>query len=131
MAQKSDVPSAIDAHLGGRLRVLRQERGWSKATLAGVLELSIAELSALENGKRRISAPLLMEFCGRLEVSLGHFFAVLDGRPYVRSPRKADALDEDHMTLELIRAYAGIASQQRRELLLLFKIAAESGSTEP
>lgn len=51
--------------MNNRLRVLRAERGWSQADLAGRLEVSRQTINAIETGKYDPSLPLAFKI-GRL-----------------------------------------------------------------
>jgi len=61
--------------VGQRVRLLRQERGWTLANLAERCELSASFISQLERGLCSISIPSLETICGALGVTLSEFFA--------------------------------------------------------
>ena len=60
-----------------RLRVLRAERGWSQAELAGQLDVSRQAVNAIETGKYDPSLPLAFKVARLFEQSIEQIF--LDG----------------------------------------------------
>ena len=60
-----------------RLRVLRAERGWSQAELAGQLDVSRQAVNAIETGKYDPSLPLAFKVARLFGQSIEQIF--LDG----------------------------------------------------
>lgn len=60
-----------------RLRVLRAERGWSQADLAGHLDVSRQAVNAIETGKYDPSLPLAFKIARLFSQSIEQIF--LDG----------------------------------------------------
>jgi putative transcriptional regulator len=60
-----------------RLRVLRAERGWSQAELAGRLDVSRQAVNAIETGKYDPSLPLAFKVARLFGLSIEEIF--LDG----------------------------------------------------
>ena len=60
-----------------RLRILRAERGWSQADLAGHLDVSRQAVNAIETGKYDPSLPLAFKVARLFEQSIEQIF--LDG----------------------------------------------------
>ena len=60
-----------------RLRILRAERGWSQAELAGRLDVSRQAVNAIETGKYDPSLPLAFKIARLFEQSIEQIF--LDG----------------------------------------------------
>lgn len=63
--------------MNNRLRVLRAERGWSQAELAGHLEVSRQAVNAIETGKYDPSLPLAFKIARLFGQSIEEIF--LDG----------------------------------------------------
>jgi putative transcriptional regulator len=63
--------------LENRLRILRAERGWSQADLAGHLDVSRQAVNAIETGKYDPSLPLAFKVARLFEQSIEQIF--LDG----------------------------------------------------
>lgn len=68
--------------LGGRLRAIRQDRGWTLDDLAARAGMSASTLSRLESGKRQASLELLIPLTRQLGVRVDD---LID--PPVRDPR--------------------------------------------
>ena len=66
-----------------RLRVLRAERGWSQAELAGHLDVSRQAVNAIETGKYDPSLPLAFKVARLFGQSIEDIFldGVCDGKP--------------------------------------------------
>jgi putative transcriptional regulator len=58
-----------------RLRVLRAERGWSQADLAGRLEVSRQSVNAIETGKYDPSLPLAFRIARLFGVPIEAIFS--------------------------------------------------------
>ena len=69
------VVTKIDRHIGNRLSLLRQRRGWSMATFARLIDMPEEHLSAMEHGELRISSALLFACASQLDVPLNYFFS--------------------------------------------------------
>jgi putative transcriptional regulator len=63
--------------LENRLRILRAERGWSQADLAGHLDVSRQAVNAIETGKYDPSLPLAFKVARLFGQSIEQIF--LDG----------------------------------------------------
>jgi putative transcriptional regulator len=57
-----------------RLRILRAEREWSQAELAGRLGVSRQTVNAIETGKYDPSLPLAFEMAGLFELRIEDIF---------------------------------------------------------
>ncbi|TNE58403.1 MAG: transcriptional regulator [Alphaproteobacteria bacterium] len=57
-----------------RLKVLRAERDWSQADLAGRLNVSRQTVNALENGKYDPSLPLAFKIAGLFNLQIEEIF---------------------------------------------------------
>jgi putative transcriptional regulator len=58
-----------------RLRVLRAERGWSQAELAGHLDVSRQAVNAIETGKYDPSLPLAFKLARLFEQPIEQIFS--------------------------------------------------------
>jgi putative transcriptional regulator len=58
-----------------RLKVLRAERNWSQADLAGQLEVSRQSVNAIETGKFDPSLPLAFKLARLFELRIEEIFA--------------------------------------------------------
>lgn len=62
-----------------RLKVLRAERDWSQADLAGHLDVSRQAVNAIETGKHDPSLPLAFRISRLFDMPIEHIF--VDGDP--------------------------------------------------
>ena len=85
----SRAPTPLDIHLGGRLRLLRIARGYSREEMASVVGITVRELRDQERGLKRIRAELLVEYAELLEVRLSRFFADVSPQPAADEGRPA------------------------------------------
>lgn len=58
-----------------RLRVLRAERGWTQAELAGRLDVSRQAVNAIENGKHDPSLSLAFRIARLFDLTVEEIFA--------------------------------------------------------
>ena len=66
----------IKSKLGRRIRVLRQQRGWSQVEMADFLAMNRGYLSEIETGKKDPSLTMLKKLADGLLVSISK---LLDG----------------------------------------------------
>lgn len=86
---------AIDQRIAGRLRALRQERGWSLDDLAGRSGVSRATLSRLENAEVSATANVLGRLCAAYGMTLSRLMHLVEDDFPPLAPRAAQALWED------------------------------------
>lgn len=75
--------NSVDLHIGAQLKHLMLAHQCHRSDIAAVLGISEADVKAIEEGQRRLSAAELFEITRRLPVGVTAFF---DGLPHV--PRK-------------------------------------------
>jgi transcriptional regulator with XRE-family HTH domain len=66
--------SAVDRHIGARMRERRQALGLSQAKLGEKLGISFQQVQKYESGQNRVSAARLFDICETLELSLASMF---------------------------------------------------------
>jgi transcriptional regulator with XRE-family HTH domain len=64
----------VDRHVGQQLRIRRIHSNLSQTELGAKIGLSYQQIQKYESGKNRISASMLYEFAGRLNVPVAQFF---------------------------------------------------------
>jgi transcriptional regulator with XRE-family HTH domain len=90
--------------LGGRIRKLREDRGWTQEELAQAIAIEPATLSRYENAKKTFPLDVLRRIATSLRVPLNHLIAdgagsgalkLADAPNYDRhgDPRHAEVLD--------------------------------------
>jgi len=72
-------PTAIDRHVGHRLRLLRQINGVSLEKLAEMVDVAPQQIQKYEVGETRISASRIYEIAQIFGVPLGWFYHDLEG----------------------------------------------------
>jgi transcriptional regulator with XRE-family HTH domain len=73
-------PSAVDVHVGGRVRQRRQGLGLSQEQLGAAIGLTFQQVQKYECGANRIGASRLFDIAGALGVPISFFFeGLLDG----------------------------------------------------
>lgn len=122
----------VDAHVGERLRSMREERGLSQEALGQRVDVSFQQIQKYERGANRVGASRLYEFAQVFSVPVETFF---NGLP---SDTKDDA--EARATVsqlsqfarskeggELMSAFASIKDvKARRQILQLIRTLAPS-----
>ena len=135
--------NAIDAHVGGRVRIRRILLGLSQEKLAGLIGLTFQQVQKYEKGANRISAGRLFQIGRVLDVPVAYFFDEMPEAIGVAMPgmmpditSAADQNDSDPLTrretLTLVRAYYLISDERLRNCIRDFvKAAAGVEDAEP
>lgn len=103
--------SAIDRHIGLRIRDRRVMLGLSQQQLADLIGVTYQQAHKYERGLNRVSAGRLYSIAQALGVEPGFFFEGLDGEPTEEVTGQRRAL------LELVRHFQSIVDPQRRQAL--------------
>lgn len=103
--------SAIDRHVGARIRERRIMLGLSQQQMADMIGVTYQQAHKYERGINRISAGRLYEITRVLNVPITYFFEGLDAS-------EDDAMNpRQRMCLELARNFASISNQRHQEAL--------------
>jgi transcriptional regulator with XRE-family HTH domain len=106
----------IDKSIGYRLRDKRTSSGWSQEQLAEKLQINPEDVSAYEEGAKRIPAERLLRISEVLGVRPVYFFCIDAGeRPL---PREDSHLTPPEQGLRLNRAFVGIKNPALREAIV-------------
>ncbi len=114
------MTSAIDYHVGKRLRRRRRLLGLTQQQLADKVGVRFQQIQKYECGANRVSAARLFQLSESLNVPVGYFYEGLSDEPSGESAPAADMLTRRE-TLELVRVYYQLDEQPRRRLLDLAK----------
>jgi transcriptional regulator with XRE-family HTH domain len=113
--------------LGGRIRKLREDRGWTQEELAQAIAIEPATLSRYENAKKAFPLDVLRRIAASLRVPLGHL--ILDGAA-AGATKLADAPTYDRhgdpRHTELLDVWRKIPSGRRKLALRLLRTLASS-----
>ena len=117
--------TAVDAHVGGRVRTRRTLLGLSQERLGEVLGLTFQQVQKYEKGSNRIGASRLYHISKILDVPVSYFYEDMPdelgrqtlpvGQP-TREESKPDTMHKRE-TLELVRAYYRIENAAVRQVL--------------
>lgn len=116
----------IDKHVGSRVRLRRTLLGLTQEGLASNLGLTFQQVQKYERGTNRIGASRLMRIAHCLDVQPAFFFEDLPdeiagfgakGMAEEGTPYEADRSYLRRETLELVRCYFSISSDDVREKL--------------
>lgn len=118
----SKLPTAIDEHVGRRVRMRREELEMSQDTLAATLGVTFQQLQKYEGGKNRVSAGRLFDLATALETTIPYFFQGLQGAGRVLrgAAEEGGGFDAgpDPDVLELVKAYRAIDDLAARKAVL-------------
>ena len=117
--------TAVDAHVGGRVRTRRTLLGLSQERLGEALGLTFQQVQKYEKGSNRIGASRLYHISKILDVPVSYFYEDMPdelGRqtlPVGQPTREESEPDTMHKreTLELVRAYYRIENAAVRQVL--------------
>ncbi|WP_297510587.1 helix-turn-helix domain-containing protein [uncultured Caulobacter sp.] len=125
--------NAVDAHVGGRVRMRRKLLGVSQDQLADSLGLTFQQVQKYERGTNRVSASKLFQIAEVLNVNVSYFFDGLpdpldDGALGDESARSSQILQQFLQTsegVELAEIFPRIANGRvRRQILDLVRAMA-------
>ena len=113
-------PDAVDAEVGQRIRMLRNDVGLSQTALAGALGVTFQQVQKYEKGSNRIGASRLQQISLILQVPVSFFFEGAPPPPgketgFEDAPSPAYVTDflatSDGLTL--VKAFMRIPSSKR------------------
>lgn len=69
-----DVSRSVLIYVKNKIKVLRAERGWSQATLAGIVGVSRNSIVSIENGRFDPSLPLAFAIADAFGLTIEEIF---------------------------------------------------------
>jgi transcriptional regulator with XRE-family HTH domain len=124
-ADKDERLSAIDAHVGARIRLRRTLLGLTQERLGEALGLTFQQVQKYERGANRVGASRLFDLARILEVPVNYFYDDLPSQAGGTMNRYGFAESNDtygadealssRETLELVRAYYRITDPSIRK----------------
>ena len=129
-------PTAIDRHVGARVRERRVLLGMSQQALAAKLGVTFQQLQKNERGTNRIGSSRLVDLSNALQVPIQHFFDEMPeavsasvigkgGKHKYAPPSDEASVMSRAETIKLVRAYYAIGDAKVRKMVL--KLARELG----
>jgi transcriptional regulator with XRE-family HTH domain len=136
--KKKEGPTDVDTHVGRQLRVRRSLMGLTQESVAQATGLTFQQIQKYEQGKNRISASRLLQFCTLLNVEPNYFFeSLMTGagatlglgesaqEPILSAPSSGVMTSRE--TIDLLRAYYAISDVKlRKNILTMMKQMAET-----
>lgn len=126
--KKKEGPTDVDVRVGARLRERRIILGLTQDALASATGLTFQQIQKYEQGKNRISASRLLQFCNILKVEPNYFFPLSNaankslvlssGALEDQDAFQAQDLMASRETLELVRTYYAIRDIKIRKNIL-------------
>lgn len=78
MGANNRQANAVDAYIGERIRLARQQKNWTREDLADAVGVSAPQIERYEKGFNRVSASTLFNLSRLLGVDVQYFYAGLD-----------------------------------------------------
>jgi transcriptional regulator with XRE-family HTH domain len=121
--QRRNPPSAIDVHVGSRMRMRRMMLGMSQKKLGDAFGLTFQQVQKYERGTNRMGASRLQQAADILGVAVSYFFeGGADGpfeSPGGLSPSYVDNFAASEDRLRLAKAFMQIRPAARRCIVAL------------
>lgn len=100
------APSAIDHHIGARMRARRQELGMAQDQLARLIGVTFQQVQKYEKGVNRVSAAALYRICTALELPLAALLPATEA--------EAQRPESDPSLAEVLRLASRLTPEGRR-----------------
>jgi len=115
-------PNPIDKHVGLRLQMLREARGFSAEALVRAVGVSIDRLVRFEEGRERINVDDMRRLCEALGVTPAAFFRGLNEDVGHAGPVGGDLSIEEEGRV-LLTDFREIKDPRKRRMLLMVAAA--------
>ena len=125
-SHEARAATAIDLHVGERIRLRRRLYGISQETLAEALGVTFQQVQKYERGANRVSASKLYAIALALEIPVGYFFEGLPQRrggailSHARDEERISAFMSTTAGAELMRLFPLVRSPQLQQGMLEF-----------
>ena len=114
--------TAIDGHIGGRIRARRLALGIKQKTLAIDIGVTMQQLQKYEIGTNRVSAAKLFEIAALLSVSVSAFFDGMPirtgGKPAAEASSAFERMIETEEGLTLVGLFPQLTHRDRRRAVV-------------
>jgi transcriptional regulator with XRE-family HTH domain len=120
-------PTAVDRHVGLRIRMRRRELGMSQERLADAIGLTFQQVQKYERAANRVSASKLWEIAKVLRSNIAYFYEGLEdggGEGGVSATHDFLLTNEG---MELAATFPTIAPRLRRKVLELVRMLGDPG----
>jgi transcriptional regulator with XRE-family HTH domain len=120
----------IDAHVGSRIRYLRNKMGLSAQALGDQIDVTRQAIEKYEKAQQRIPAARLFEIAKVLETAPGWFF---EDCPFFETPTGRPDLAPDKMTaagIAVVDRFERLNPEQRRAVMLVVTAFDEANAAQ-
>ncbi len=112
----------VDIHVGRQLRNRRKLLGMTQQKLANTVGIRFQQIQKYESGANRVSASRLWDLSRALNVPVTYFFEGLEQQINGDAHKTMEPdIMQSKETIDLVRAYYGLAKDARQQLLALTK----------
>ncbi len=112
----------VDIHVGQQMRHRRKLLGLTQQKLADTVGIRFQQIQKYESGANRVSASRLWDLSRALNVPVTYFFDQLEKQTPDQAEHRVQAdVMQNKETIDLVRAYYGLAKGPRQQLLALAK----------
>jgi transcriptional regulator with XRE-family HTH domain len=120
----------VDQQIGGRLRLLRLQRGKSQGWLGAQLGLTFQQVQKYEKGTNRISGSRMAQIAAVLDVQPAYFFGQISSADRETAEKVTEVewiqLMMEHGAIDLLRDYRAMPIGERAALRNLARAMVES-----
>jgi len=92
-------------HVGGQVRLLREEKGWTQPRLSVETGLAVSGISQIENGRRNPNAATLARLAGALDVEVADLF------PKAQAPLPFEGVEQEQWRSSFMEGWTRYMSQ--------------------
>ena len=87
---------------GYRLKRLREQRGWSQTTLAGLSDLDQTTIAKLESGKREFSLGIIKKLASGFEWGVSELIVMLEGQKHNNHDEVMEGLYQNYIRFRAV-----------------------------
>lgn len=113
----SDI--AVDAHVGGRIKLRRSLLGMSQVRLGQAIGLTFQQVQKYERGTNRVGASKLWQLAQVLDVPVSFFFDGLAGGPAGSEARGGENEVAGRRLMQLAADFALLTEEERSQIAKL------------
>jgi transcriptional regulator with XRE-family HTH domain len=113
-----EAPHAVDVHVGKTIRIQRLMRKVSQTELGDRVGVTFQQIQKYEKGSNRVSASMLVEIAGALNVDVRTFFDDLLATTANDNPKPSEEFVISREGVLLNAAFLSIKNEQLRKKIL-------------
>ncbi|MBB3320286.1 MULTISPECIES: helix-turn-helix transcriptional regulator [unclassified Rhizobium] len=113
-----DGPHAVDVHVGKTIRIKRLMRKVSQTELGDRVGVTFQQIQKYEKGSNRVSASMLVEIAGALDVDVRSFFEEVNANMANDNPSPSEEFVVSRDGVLLNAAFLSIKSESVRKKIV-------------